>query len=799
MNDALPVSITALAVLVAGTAVLPCRVVAATQGSKEAAMTTPGRIERVFIIHHTHVDLGYTAPRDQVYRDLADMVDRTIDLIDQHADRPEGERFKWVHEVSWPVLEYLKRDNARRDKLFDQMRKGLAELTAFYVNPTDLFDRRTLELSIDRAVALARQHDLPLTTAMFCDSPGVAWSVPDILAARKIRYLSAAPNLIMSQPLELRSPFWWEGPGGGRVLTWVTDHRTTWYAAGVYAFGLARRPHDEAGKCLLDYIRRLEGEGYRWSGLAIHHAMDNWPPEPKLVEFIAHFNAAGHGVRAELATHQDFFRYMESRHGDRFPVHRGAWPDWWASGNSSAAFESACSRQAKAALLRVSAAEGAFGVKADKALVEAGLEDILLFDEHTWGHESSVRQPWSPIARLEWLRKRSLALSGLLRAQQAEQAIIRQLPQQGEVLAANPFPTECSAIVRLKAADAKRPVPWLEDVSDGRRLAGQRTAAGQIAAPEGDWYAVTVPPCGFRHFRRAEAPPAVADAAGGGGQGGQELGNAHYRIRFDEASGRIESIRDAAAGRELCDAEAPWSFAELVHERLPEGSRERIYNSAVDAASPQAKPPRPTFLRTGGHAGKVECRTVRGPVFDALVTSGRLSDVEFTREVRLHKALPRIDMLYRLDKQVQTRYESLYVAFPLAMDKPEVRIENAGAVYRAGVEQLPGTATDWHSVGDYIAICDSRMTAILVPHDAPLVQVGDIHTGKWQMRLDVDRGHVYSWIMNNLWYTNFPAFQEGQVALAWSLTSRPGPFDAAAAEGFARDARIGLIVGDGGK
>jgi len=112
------------------------------------------------------------------------------------------------------------------------------------------------------------------------------------------------------------------------------------------------------------------------------------------------------------------------------------------------------------------------------------------------------------------------------------------------------------------------------------------------------------------------------------------------------------------------------------------------------------------------------------------------------------------------------------------------------------VQQLPGSATDWLSVGEYAAVTDDRATAVLVPHDTPLVQIDDINTGKWAERLDVQRGHVYSWVMNNMWFTNFPACQEGEVSLGWSLTSHPGGFDRARAEAFAAAARVGVSCYD---
>jgi hypothetical protein len=229
------------------------------------------------------------------------------------------------------------------------------------------------------------------------------------------------------------------------------------------------------------------------------------------------------------------------------------------------------------------------------------------------------------------------------------------------------------------------------------------------------------------------------------------------------------------------------------------GGRLAIYDVGRGVASPDAKRPRPDFVRRAGHAGARRPRLVTGPVFNALVTRGRLPGVAFRRELRLYHGGPRIDVVLQLDKQVQTEYESLYLAFPLAGARPTMHVENARAVYRAGAEQLPGSATDWHSVGDFVAVEAGGRTTIVAPLDTPLVQLGDIHTAKWQPRLALERAHVYAWVMNNMWFTNFPAFQEGAVTLTWSLTAHAGGFDREAAATFARCARVGAGVSYGGQ
>ena len=741
-------------------------------------------IEKIFILHHTHVDIGYTGDREKVCNDLVGMVERTMELVEASAERPEGERFRWIHEVSWPVLEYVRRGGARREDLFEQIRGGSVELTALYVNPTDLFDRNSFEVSVEYACQLARRNSLPLTTAMFCDCPGIAWSIVDILTQRGVQYLSTAPNVIMSCPLEVERPFYWEGPEGGRILTWFADWRNGWYSEGL-SLKLHEDPEDATGR-LLDYVAQLNEEGYRWKGLAIHVALDNGPPLPQLTEFVAHFNANQPDIQASMATNRSFFEFMEAHHSSEFAVHRGAWPDWWSDGIAAAAYETACSRKAKASLRRSSALAQQLGTDSHPELFHQVMEDMLMFDEHTWGHVCARATPWSHLARMEWAKKRIYALKALEGSYQLEEMISQGLGD-GYVLA-NPFEIPFSGICRLRSEPQGAKAPALKDIDTGEHVIGQRLRESNTAGQAGDYYTTHVNPKATRHFRQVK--PAGHDT-------GIPLGleSDHFLFGYDQETGAITSVWDKLLRRQICDKSAKWSFAELIHERVTRGNRNAIYDPGKGFENPEAKRPRPNFTRKGGHTSRRRSKLVTGPVFNSLLTFGSLPGQRFAREIRLYHALRRIDVLLKLDKQIVTDYESLYLAFPFAAKAPEVRVEHAGAVYRAGVDQLPGSAADWHSLGDYVAVSDGSEDALLVvPHGAPVIQISDINTGKWATKLDISSGHIYSWVMNNLWFVNWPAYQEGVVRLAWSLTSIPGSFHQEAAKAFAHNVYTGITL-----
>jgi hypothetical protein len=51
-----------------------------------------------------------------------------------------------------------------------------------------------------------------------------------------------------------------------------------------------------------------------------------------------------------------------------------------------------------------------------------------------------------------------------------------------------------------------------------------------------------------------------------------------------------------------------------------------------------------------------------------------------------------------------------------------------------------------------------------------------------------------SWVMNNYWFTNFPAAQSGRVNYRYSLTGGPGAFSVEAARRFALSIRQPLLA-----
>jgi len=82
--------------------------------------------------------------------------------------------------------------------------------------------------------------------------------------------------------------------------------------------------------------------------------------------------------------------------------------------------------------------------------------------------------------------------------------------------------------------------------------------------------------------------------------------------------------------------------------------------------------------------------------------------------VRTTTRLPWVDVFNAVTKPYVNEAEAIYHAFPLGNKKqPTVYLDTPGAVLRPGIDQIPGTATDWHGIQHYFAVNDDNYTTVV--------------------------------------------------------------------------------------
>jgi hypothetical protein len=164
----------------------------------------------------------------------------------------------------------------------------------------------------------------------------------------------------------------------------------------------------------------------------------------------------------------------------------------------------------------------------------------------------------------------------------------------------------------------------------------------------------------------------------------------------------------------------------------------------------------------------------QGPIWRSVSVSGDLdgcaTNQGFQAEIRLYEAEKRLELHFALRKLPVPSPESVYVALPFQADA-KLLYEAQGGLVTPGENQLPGSASDWQTIQSFLAIRSGDAQIVLGSEEVPLVQLGDFNLGKWQPITRVERPHVYSWVMNNYWFTNFRHAQEGEFRWHYFLTS----------------------------
>ncbi|VTR77733.1 hypothetical protein [Cellulomonas hominis] len=713
-------------------------------------------VRQILLVGHTHHDVGYTnSPR--LVDDLhAETVRRVLELCDTNdGDGPDA--FRWTFEVVRPVLRFLEgADAADVERLRRRVAEGRVAVTGGYLNMTQLLSDAELGTAYD-ALDRLRAVGVDVRTEQHGDVNGTAWGTVDGMRRAGVGRLVMALNPDHGRPpYPQPTGFWWEGPSGGRVFVWLSTH----YGIGE-EWGIVDGDVEAAEAHVADFVARLEKrDDYPYDTAVVHAANDNRWPTALFLDVVRHWNARHPDVPMRTATVDEALDVLQPQAAGA-PVARGEWSDWWAHGHGSTAREVAVYREARS-LAR--AAQTTLGltrlrgdgepaladvigyrrgpvrlrsdaeVARDLARVDA---DLLLFAEHTWGSWETYSKPYSTFSHSHWNAKAAFAYGAFDVARDMAVEGLFRLVASGPAGGARPHTPGETRIVVVNPTERTRTEPVDVEVA-GRHRA--RTVA-------------TVPPFGVTTVPLPAAP--------GAARPGCELACGPYRVVVDPGRGGVVSLVHVPSGRELVDATVPHGLGAVVTETVVPGSTHPMVVRDPKDFHPDF--PGPDFDRR--HATGDE---------EPLVTDGdgwaRISWrttppglPAATTTLTLYRDLDVVDLEVALVKPEAFGPESIHVAFPFAVAAPEFLLETAGAVYAAETEQLPDTSKDWYSVQHAVGVhpAGGGPGVLWGTVDAPLVQLGGLHTGEWARTLRAERGYVSSWLMNNLHFTNFQARQEG--------------------------------------
>ncbi len=718
------------------------------QSKSTTATVGPQRKWRVYVAPSAHTDIGYTDVQPKCRERHNENLDLAAELTDRFPD------FKWNCEVAWQAENYLAdREGEKRERFLRLARERRLGVQALYCNVlTGLCSHEELCRLTYCAHELHREHAIPYTSAMINDVPTLVGSMPMVLANSGIRYFSEGSNntrAVTFRQMYDKSPCWWEGPDGSRVLM-------TFQPSYAYAVRMGLQDSlQTARKRIVDMLAGYESrEDYPLDAVYLNGAVsDNQPLEPRLAEVVAAWNRRYEFPKIILCHNAEFYEYVEEHFGDRLPIVRGSGGTYWEDGAGSSARETALCRNAHEALAsaeRLLAMVHRFAPEEaypDEAIDDAW-RNCMLYDEHTWGAHCSVSQPESDFTKAQWEIKAQFAHDAHRQS--------RELLERGARGLASLVRTEDRSLVVLNTMSWPR--SDVVEVSLPEGVSVVEPAAASCRVGKKTLVAVDdVPACGYRVLRcgpRADVPTATPGE-------GTTIESRFYRVSFDPATGAITGLFDKELNRELVDKAAPYQLNHYLYVAGGQGTS--IERAGREPAELEVFTPRKATLRTldlGDLGQRMIVRT------EAEMTP------EITTEVTVYHDRKRVDVANRLTKTLTYEKEAVYFAFPFAATEPVFRYEAPCAIFRPDRDLMPGACLDWFTVQHFVEVSDGDAAITWSTPDAPLVSFQDINRGKWQTELPLVNGHVYAYMMNNYWFTNYLAGQGGPFTFRFSLTSR---------------------------
>lgn len=760
----------------------------ATTGKVDLA---PVRKMTIYILPHSHNDIGYTEIQTNVERKQMNNLLHGIEYAQKTKDYPAGARFIWNLEGVYAADLFLHRMNdQQRQDFIAAVKDGGVALNGMYVNTlTGLCRPEELLQLFRRSNEVAAQCGVKVESAMISDVPGYTWGTVAAMAQAGIRYFSAAPNYFdrigdILQQWEDK-PFYWVSPSGKeKVLVWIP------WKGYALSHGM---PEGLTKKFVDDYVAELKKKNFnydisyiRWSG----HG-DNAVPDPTISEFVKDWNTTYAWPKFIISSTTTAFSAFEAKYGSQLPQEKGDWTGYWEDGAASSAFETAENRASSSRLSQAEALwamRGGTGFPVDRD--REGWKNVILYSEHTWGADVSVTRPLSQKTMEQWIIKKSYAtLADSISLEVLNGALPQGAANGFDVYNTNSWPrTGLVLLSREQSAAGDK----ITDAT-GKTIPSQRLANGELA-----FVATDIPPFAAKRYTLAPGPsfggPTTNSAAGGSAvqADNHSLDNGILHVSIDETTGTIKSLKNHSIDNEFVDTDSSGGLNDYLF---------LLGNKLSDV---QRNGPVTITVRE------------KGPVLAELrIESDAPGVAKLVRDVRLVNGFDFVEMTNYLDKLPAELdphpgdypwanlhgKESLNFGFPFHVQGGDVRLDIPMAIMQPEKDQIPGSCKNWLEVGNWADVSNKDYGVTWVTLDAPLVEVGGItatllggqsHPEVWRKHIEPTQ-KLYSWALNNHWETNYRAYQDGIITFHYALQPHKA-FDAAASTKLATGLSQPLIV-----
>lgn len=760
-------------------------------------------IQKIYLVHHTHMDIGYTDQPVEVLEQQLAFLDLAVKYCHQQP------AFRWTIESAYLLKDYIRnRTPGAVEKVFELLRSGQMELMAFEVQPlTEMFSGSALFNSVKYAVELGTAYGFPVQCAMLDDIGGWAGRLPSALAASGVKYLVAGAGAFQVHLpwADLPPLFYLRDTAEARILVWnlgidrYSQPQQMMQLLAVYGLGanVIILPHlngrtgadkkveAEGGnsnstlspeEVYHRFEERLKAERYPYSEMLFQYGGDNRWPSEFLPELLDQIRSAGKLPPIELVTPSYFFKFMEQQYAGMIPEITGVITDPWNLRVPPASVPLRRFREAQRVFERARNLAGQSGCTLADGLLAEAAEKLDLYADHTCGlsgwhtPELNTGAP-STDPSFEPLR-RSWKIKALYADQALELASAALRRLRNHTTAGFPDAT------LLICNDTPQPQSGPVEFYFGRDLA----AAGQLETPDGQpvkfqfidhnrilIQSPEVPPFGILPLRtvRQSLPDGNDKALTEPEPQPERLVTRHYAIDFDPATGNIRQLTTVSGKLRYDNPMAEFGLFSPVLQ-CPENFTLSWKESGMRPLT-DSKFPQPVIHRCG--------RLWHDQVADAFEQNGEFpGGIRFRRTLIFYHELPQIDVRLYLDKPEHRELESIYLAVPLAGKTTEWKLDQNVGIIDPDTDLLPGAMRDLFYVHSAAQLLTTEYTAVMTSPDAPVLHPGSIRLFQWlqERKLHTEPPAFYWQLYHNMLVTDCPAWQRILGEFHFSLRLTPG-------------------------
>lgn len=727
---------------------------------------SPAKKWLLYVVPHEHLDVGYSDFQAKVSEVQSRALDEAMQMIDAH---PE---FRYSPDGYWCAEEFLAgRTPAERARFL-----AMVKQKKIFIPPqeasllTGFASLEVLIRSLYGGFQFNQKNGGSFDYANITDVPSYSWSYASILADAGLKYFVAASDndngpILVHGKLNETSPFRWEGPDGEKILMWYSRS----YLQAANLFGLP--PFVPAGRDSLPiFLKPFSRPDYKSDAVLIYGTqVENTDLYPQVAELAANWNRQYAYPRMQFSGFAEAMRHIAGQLGDSIPTVRGDGGPFWEFGNASdaryVAMERANEQRALSAekISTISTLANP-AVQPDHHRLNRMWRNMVLVDEHTWTADRSVSDPGVDESKVQIAGKERFADDARMDIDYFVRRHLAAIADSinggaGTLVVFNPLNWKRSSLVEYDLRKGSA----LVDLTTKKEVSCEVLPSRDERYVRIRFLAEDVPPLGYKCYSRIAA---TAETRRAPRIPGEVLENAFYRITLDAASGAVQSIVDKQMNQELVSASSPYKFDQYLYvtggDKFP--NRIQEFSSAtrmpaldIDAAS----------------AGRIVSITKQPFGTVAKLESSALNTPNIATEIILFDGEKKILFTQHVNKSPYYRKEAVYFAFPFNMQRPHIRYDIQNGFVDPVHDQMPGAGKEWYSVQHWVEAFKGNVSVAMLPLDAPLITLGDIVRGKWPKDFYLWQGDIFSYAMNNYYFTNWPAAQGGDFSFRYVVTSGP--------------------------